>query len=369
MTQFTIELARKSDESNLRNILEDNPIEGDISLSFQRNPNFFHAIGVQGKFNQIVIARKTDTKEIIGFGTRSIKPVYLNGKVCDIGYLSGLRLNEKYRRGTLVARGYRYFKDLHKDGRTPIYITTIIESNLDAKRILTSKKAGLPAYNDFGLYYLIAINLLAKKRKIGNDINIINGSKENLEKIMEFINKEGPRKQFFPYYSKKDFISGDGSLRDLNIEDFYIAVKKNKIVGVMAKWDQTNFKQSKVINYKGKMKFAKPFYNFGARIFGYHALPNPGDQLRFFYTVLLAIESDDPEVFRSLLNKMHNDSIGTDYSYFLVGLHSKDPLLKVIGDYHHIKYTSHLYIVCWQDGETSYKNLDGRIPYLEIGTL
>ena len=51
----------------------------------------------------------------------------------------------------------------------------------------------------------------------------------------------------------------------------------------------------------------------------------------------------------------------------MLGLSDDDPLLAVAKRYLHMKYHSDLYAVSWS--EESVKQLDGRIPYIEIATL
>lgn len=364
MNKITFELAKDFDDEALQKIIVNNPMDGEIQISFQRRPSYFYAEEVKGKFYQIIVAK--DNQNIIATGTRSIRPLFINGKVIDVGYLSDLRINKSYRNKTTLAKGYQYLYKLHQDKKVSIYITTIIEDNIEAINILTSKRVNLPAYHDIGRYCTMAISLFRKKKGLLNpDFEIVRGCNALLREIVDCMQRNGQKRQFYPFYTIDDFTS----LRDFDIHNFYVAVKNNKVIGVLARWDQRSFKQNIVTGYKGKIKIIKPFYNLGAYLFGFSKLPQIGTELKSFYISFIAIDSDDLQVFRRLLRAVYNDSIGADYSYFLVGLHSQDPLLKIVEEYHHIKYNSRLYVVCWEDGENLYKNLDNRIPYLEIATL
>jgi hypothetical protein len=53
----------------------------------------------------------------------------------------------------------------------------------------------------------------------------------------------------------------------------------------------------------------------------------------------------------------------------LLGLHEADPLLAVARPHRAVWYTTNLYLVCWEDGEPLRASLDGRPPYLELGSL
>lgn len=369
LKRFIFELATEKDNTNLLEIMEDNPIHGWIKLVYRRRPSFFEGLDVQGGFNQVVASRDMQTGKIVGFGTRSIKAAYINGSVRNIGYLSNLRLNKEYRHGRLLAEGFRYFKALHQDKKVSMYLTTIIEENIPAKRVLTSKKAGLPAYNNFGLFHTNAIKLSRKKKKIGNSLKIEKGSLDRIEDIVDCLNRNAHRKQFYPLYACEDFISEDRKFRDLSAEDFYVVFRNSKIAGVMAKWDQRSFKQTVVNGYTQQIKILRPIYNFFARISNHIPLPEAGTVLPFFYAGFIAIDHDDVYIFNELLKRMVNEWSGTEYVYCLIGLHERDPFLPIVRQYRHITYLSRLYIVCWEDGERDLRNLDKRVPYLELATL
>jgi hypothetical protein len=50
-------------------------------------------------------------------------------------------------------------------------------------------------------------------------------------------------------------------------------------------------------------------------------------------------------------------------------LQGADPLLSALRAYRATRYVTLLYLVCWADGEALRARLDGRVPYLELGSL
>src|ERR1051325_6536319 len=135
-SQFQFELAGRGDDADLRHVLSGPPMAGRIAVGFRREPSWFDAAVVDGHTRQVVACRDTMTGRIIGFGCRSLRELYVNGRATTVGYLSSLRLLPEHRSLGLVARGYAYFRRLHADGRTPFYLTTIAEGNEMALRIL-----------------------------------------------------------------------------------------------------------------------------------------------------------------------------------------------------------------------------------------
>ena len=97
-------------------------------------------------------------------------------------------------------------------------------------------------------------------------------------------------------------------------------------------------------------------------------LPSPGSSLNAFNLALVCVRDNDRNVFKALLNEVIQVQQGR-YECFLAGLHERDPLLPELLDRPHIPLNSRLYLVNWEDGNRTMRNLDGRIPYLEMGAL
>lgn len=359
-------IAEKSDEQELRRILKENPMSGDIELAFSREPNYFIAADVEGKNTKVLTAR--DNGRIIGFGSMSVKNVFLNGEKAEVGYLSGLRMEKDYRGGVILARGFSIFKRMHSENKVRFYLTTIAEDNTYVKKILGSNRPGMAIYNPRGVYLTRAVNIYNKKPET-HKFNIIRGNDKNIEIIMECINRNGSKRQYYPCVSKDDVITGHGNVRGLNVSDFYAAEKDGRIIGTCARWDQSLFKQNIITGYSGKMSVIKPFYNMFAGLFNFNPLPEKGKELNSFYLSFISADNDDPEILESIIRRIYNDSVGSKYHYFLAGFFRGDPMERSLNGYISVTYKTRLYLVCWDDGMEAVAGVDGRQPYLEAATL
>src|SRR5947208_16308408 len=105
MTRYRFDLASEADDADLRRVLVETPMAGRIAVSFRREPSYFAAAVVDGHFRQVVAARDAAAGQVVGFGSRSVRSVYVNGRPEAVGYLSSLRLLEAHRNQGLVARG------------------------------------------------------------------------------------------------------------------------------------------------------------------------------------------------------------------------------------------------------------------------
>ena len=118
MSAFDFSIATPADDSDIQEMLRDNPVPGEITISYERSPSYFHGCGVMGDFHQTVIARHRDDGILAGLACRAVRSMYINGRATDVGYLGQLRVDRRFQGRRLVSAGFRYIRDLDLDQRT-----------------------------------------------------------------------------------------------------------------------------------------------------------------------------------------------------------------------------------------------------------
>ena len=370
MPNLAFDLATEADDAGLRRLLRENPMQGSISLSFEREPNYFDASFVEGPFHQTLVARETDTGEIIGVGNRAVRPMFVNGNVQQIGYMSQLRIHPKYGQGLYLARGlaqgFRLYHDLHADKRAPFYLMSVIDDNFAAKRLLTS---GLPEYphaQKYARMATFAIYPMRRKRDLPlpRSLQLVRGSDQYANGIVECLHRNGARKQFSPCWTPNTLFAFN-----LSPSDFFIVLDRKCVVGCLACWDQNAFKQTVVRGYSGSLARWRKLINLLSRVGAVPYLPEPNTLLRYSYASHLAIDNDDPSVFAALLRSLYNYNIERGYSYFMLGLAESNPIRAVVEAYRPLRYISQIYRIGWEDGFDALHKVDARIPGMEIALL
>ncbi len=352
MPRLTFDLATPDDDSGLRVLLRETPMGGAIEVAFLREPDFFAAAGTQGPFVQVLVARRGE--QVAGVATRAIRPTYVNGELRQVGYLADLRLHPDFRGTTAVARGYRYLRELHDDGRTDLYSTVVVADNRAALATIAANRAGLPRYTDLGRVQTPVMYLRRRKPEIEADV--VRGSRERLPAIVEKLNEN--RLQLAPAYREEDFLGG--RFPGFRLEDFYLLRRGGRLAGVMGLWDQSSFRQTVVTGYRGWLGRLRPFVNLLRR----PRLPDPGSRLRFFYLAFAA--TDDVDTYRALVRFIHNAYAGIGgFSHFTTALHEDDPRREVFDDYAATPFAGRLFAVTY--GEPPL--LDGRVPWVEAALL
>lgn len=370
MSDFVFSIATAADDEDIRKLLRNNPVPGDITISYERSPSYFHGCDVMGDFHQTMIVRQRENGLLAGLGFRAVRSMFINGQATDMGYLGQLRAERGFEGRGLLTAAFRYFKTLDQDQRTTGYITTLVEGNRAAETVLVKRKsASLPQYRQIDRIITLAIPARSFKMRSSGAMEISTASDGDLKGIIRFLHQYGPGKQFFPVLREKDFLSGSPRISGLRIEDFLVARQSGNIRGVMSLWDQSAYKQPVVRGYSHRMRWGRHLFNALARCRGYRPLPPPGEPISLVYAAFTCIADNSLEVYSQLLNTLCARAAERGYGYVLAGHTERDPLLAVARHLPHVPYISHLYTACWKEKSQFHDNLDNRISHVEISTI
>jgi hypothetical protein len=362
LSRYLIELARPEDDAGLRARMAQDRMEGAIAVSFRREPSYFAACRLQGEATQVVKCVERRTGTIVGMGSRSTMRAYVDGTERRIGYLADLRLARERRGGVLLARGYRYFRGLHRADPVPLYTTVIYEGNGPA-RSLVGGRAGLPLYRDWGSVLTPAIRLdrpLAPASLPGVSVG-----RGDLHEIVGFLDRAWRAKQFAPVCSLADFAGGRFS--GLRAEDFFVARRAGRIVGTLAAWDQSPMRQTHVEGYRGALRLMRPAYNALAALTRLKPLPGVGERIPYVYLACAATEENDPALFRVLMRAALESLRRGPWHYAIAGLHESDPLAAVLAELRRIPAAGRLFVVHFPEEPLLIERV--RVPYIEAGCL
>jgi hypothetical protein len=363
---FRLYLAKKEDEAAIRRLYRTNSVPGHTTVTYEREPDFFLGCGITGQSYQVVVARHEPTGELAGVVCRTKRRVWIDGREEEVGYLSGVRVDQRFRGRWLVSRGLRFLGDLDAADPVPVYLATITGENHEARGLLVERRRpGFPRFEEVGRLYtaVIPVRITPVSRDQPNGIR--SAMPEDLPRIVAFLNEHGRKRQYSQVYSEEEF-RGSTTL-GFRIEDFVVFERDGELSGVVGLWDQSSYKQTVVREYSRGLGWTRPLYDAVARLTRRHPLPAPGEPLRHAYAAFVCVVDDDRFVFRALLRRLNELAAKRGHAFLVVGLASNNPLLTEVRRHAHIPYHSTLYAVSWRGDP--HATPDGRIPHVEVATL
>jgi hypothetical protein len=369
------DLATVADDAEIRRLLRENPMPGRIGVSLEREPDVSIAAAVEGDVHHTIVARDPVTGRLIATGGVSVRERYANGEPTRVGYLGQLRLDHRCRpRASVILGGFARFRELHQSLGVKLYLTSIAEDNLPARRLLERCLPGMPTYRPLGTFVtsLFPPQVIRRGRR-SSGVTVREVGQDRLPQVLVFLQRHGRRFQYAPVWTADELLARCRA-SDSELE-FAVAERGGRIVGCIGSWCQSAYKQAVVRSYAPAVGRWRRVINVFGRPFGIPRLPSVGTPLNLTYLSHLAVnDDDDPSVFAALLRYgcspidkwMGEDVIG----YYVLGLDERHPL------FHHIPrsvrrhtYRTTLYAVHWEDGRAAAEALDGRPCHPEAALL
>jgi len=244
----------------------------------------------------------------------------------------------------------------------------VFGENQKAIGALTKGRAGLPEYKYYGDIHTPAILLGFPKKRLGSSgIQFQTAREEQMPEVFAFFNKMGKQKQFTPVWLAGD-LNGP-HLQGLEPKDFYVGIKNGKIVACAAAWDISNVQQLVVEKYSWQLRVLKTLYNPICSVSNLNRFPRVGGAILGLYLSFVAVENNDPEIFRLLFRHIYRDRSRGQWMCLYTGFHERDPLGQVLEDYPKVTSRCHLYQVKFKSPSPEAVVLDDRIPYVEMVTM
>jgi hypothetical protein len=360
---FTV--AGREDDADLRHLLRDNATGGWIRLALAREPDAFAAAAIMGRHHGYIIARDLRTQEPVGMCEWSARDSFINGEPRLLAYLGALRVAPRYRHRLSVLKGgfEAVRRLLHDDRATPYALTAIAAENQVALRLLSANLPGLPTYRPIKAFSTFALRPRATKTQP----LVERARPDDFSAIAACLDQCYREYQFAPVWRARDL--ADPTLcPGLKADDFLVVRRGPGIVACVALWDQSAFKQTLVHGYAGRLSWVRPLINLAAPFLRTPRLPAAGEALQQVYLSHLAIENNETELFRALIDAALAQARRRGHALALLGLATRHPLADVLRRHDRPReYRTWLHLVQWNGADED--RPDTRLPHVEIAVL
>jgi hypothetical protein len=353
-------LAVNEDDTAIRRLLRENPMRGEITLSFEREPNYFRGFDIEGVETQTILACKSE--RLLCMGRCSTQRRFVNGQIRRVGYLADLRLDTQAQgRFDILRRGYQFFRELHHNEPPNFYFTSIASDNHRSIRMLERGLPGMPTYEFLCDFVTLPIPVSRNTRKL-QQFNCTRGSSEYLAELVSCLNSQAKQNQLAAFWTEDDLLSLKSI--GLALSDFQLVLDGNKVIACAVLWDQRSFRQIVVREYSRKISFARPWLNLAAKLFGALQLPPENSSLAFGLISPLSVAQDQPELALALIRSILPIAAERGLEFCAVGFATGDSRLEMIRNHFRCReYNTRLYRVRWNDADADSPVPDGR-PFL-----
>jgi len=371
-------LATRADDSEIRRLLRENPMPGEISISLEREPDAFGGAQIEGDEHHMIVARD-DNGRVIAMGNVAIRKRYLNGLATRVGYLGQLRLDCSCRgRAEVIVGGYRFFRELHKSLGVKLYLTSIAADNTRARRLLERSLPGMPKYRPLREFVTLVfrrhrrldfskVTNYERRELRRQGLELRHGWPNLMPQVVELLNSAAARGHFRPVWSLREL----ETLQEhgLRPNHFRVIFEGDRPIACAAIWDQRSFRQAVVQGYSQAMKLARIPLNLIAPLTRWPRLPAVGEGVSTALLSHMVTPPNRPELIRPLVMSLHGSGHTLGVDSIGIGLESRDPRLKVLKILRGMTYRAQLYVVHYEDGREKAEALDDRLCEPEVALL
>ncbi len=361
--RFHYERASPGDGAELETILELQPFEGRIGLAYTRRPDALASFLQEGDPVDVVVCRDRQEGRIAAMGISAVRSLLVNGQSKEIGYLFGLRARPEYLRAFPLHRGYARIHEL-QTRPTSFFLTSILEENLYARRLLEKRRPFMPVYEPLCSYTVFAMGTgHFAPRALAKDVRRAGAS--DLPRLIAFLAENGTGQQFFPVVTKDSF--GRPPFTTLRVEDFLLQEKQGSLVAAAGLWNQRTYRQYRVTGYAGLFRLLRPL-SHALSPWGFPALPRAGEEVTYLTLCLPTVRGNDPSLFADFMD--HVLAAGHGASVVLAGAAAGHPFEAVLAARRHVSYRSRIYLVSWPDQAPAVSEVRHDMPlHIECGFL
>lgn len=370
--ELVFEIANTTAEPALRRFAAGQALPGWVSVRFEREPDYFQSLAVQGDHSQVLIAREQGDDNIVAMHTRTVQDVFVDGIVRKLGYIGQLRVADslpggfwRYRR--LMRDGFRASRELLRDkDELPYDLTSILAGNRPARRLLEAGLRGLPRYESICGWNTLVLSC-ARANPISSVVR--EAVLEDLPSIVRLLNECNARFQFAPVCTEAHFRS-QSRCRDLQASDFLVAEVDGELCGCVAIWDQRAFKQTVVASYNSVLRRTRFLHNFFAPLTRFPTLPPVGTTLVEGWLSHFAVRNDDVSLGHELINAAITVSRRRGFTTVMLGLSDQRwEAFQLNNRLRPLTYKSILYLVHWPEDSIELPDSTERDVHVETATL
>jgi len=301
-------------------------MHGDLALRMDRSPDFFALNRLEGNATRVGVV--TDSAErIVGCVACARRTVYVNGLESEIMYASDLKVHPSARRSGAADLLTRYTRDVFVElvGVHAPVVCTILAGNKAMER-RTRGPRGAAALSRFATLSVLAIPWLRERRERVAGIRVDTATEQDLEAMIATWRRYAATRQFADVWNEDSLAAWIDQAPGLTLADYLVARDTaGRVRGFLGVWDQSAFKQMRVVSYSPRLAMVRHAINLVAPLVGSVPLPAAGAVLPALATVHVCAE--EPLVLRALLLEAYRRHRSRRCAFLTIGLDTRDPLL------------------------------------------
>jgi hypothetical protein len=323
---MTVRDATPADDAALVALAASCTMDGDVSLRVDRAPSFFALNALEGDAWRVGVAADAHGR-VMGCVAAARRTAWVNGAPTTTAYVGDLKVHPAARGSGAADLLSCWARDTAAElcgPRAPVIVTVLAGNARMEHR--TRGPRGSPALTRFATLSALAIPLLWARGERMAGLTVRSATPADLAPMAARWQATGPARQLAPLADARALAAWIARAPGLHVGDYLLAHDaRGRLRGFVGVWDQSSFKQLRVVSYSARLALVRRAVNLAAPLVGASALPAPGGALPALAAVHLC--ADEPATLRALLLEAYRRHRGGRHALLTLGLDVRDPLM------------------------------------------
>ena len=341
-----IRQAERSDNEGLLALTSLSPMKGRISIRIDRQPDFFRLLDMRGP-SEVLVAE--DRGSIVGCISAARVTVRVDGDPEPVYYLGDLRTHPEIRGAGL---GVRLARAMHRRllaAGADLVVWTAADGNRDVLPFFDGR-GGLPKPLPLGTF--VVRQMIPSHRPLEDSSYEILEEEETAE-LRCLYDEAYHAHQFGPCFS---------GVPPAGVQH-WVARSGSEMMAAVSLADVGAAKQNVLIRLPLPLALVFAGVRFLRPVIPLPDLPRANSPVRLLYVKLLACRRGNLRALGLLIRKCRNIAYDERYHFLAVGLHTSDPLSRVIAPVPGFSFRSLGFVVALRRGPEALRALCSAVPY------
>jgi len=292
-----------------------------ISIHFDRSPDIFTIPKITSTQN-VPLGLFHDDR-LVGCAIASYQKRYINGTVMDVIYLGNMHVTEKGAGRIFLKKLSERVVQKIKDRPEVKYLYAyVMDRNRPAVKLARLGELDSQSVGTISMCTLFTIKPIA----LDSEYSVRKAKMADVDQIVALLSNEFRQQWLAPEMSKEQFLQNLKNRQDVGIENYYLAIKNNEIIGTCLAWDMTSFKKNRIRFHGFRMCLLRFGYDLVARLTGSPPMPKTGEAFKDVTIAEYAVRNRDPKIMEALLRFVYRDYRKKGFQTIIFGCDFTDPI-------------------------------------------
>ena len=319
MSQIRVREATPGDNEALLRLSRKCPMTADISLSIERDPDFFALSRLRGEGSTYVAEREG---RVVASGSVFRRPGYLFGAPATIGCVADLKVLPELRGRGLAGRIVRAIVDGESGDVTTPFMATAAAGNAGVERTVARLAGHCPVtrLGTFTSFQLLPVRIPQRPPRL--DVRLATPADE--DELASLLDAHHRQLAFAPVFRDGGFRRLLDLTPGLELESYRVARREGRLVAALAAWGESAVKRTRVRRLPGALRLASRLAAAASSL-GVPRLPGEGELLRFVYLRHLAYAPGEEDALAALVHASLREARSAGLHFVLLTCQDDDP--------------------------------------------